>query len=249
MAARLVDGASERSANHPGSGILEELTSLRLFRGVGSDDLRSLPGQVDLVVVDAGEAIVREGDPTTAFFLVLEGRAEVVVGGGTRVVGSAEPGSLIGELGLLRRQRRNATVTATTPMRLVRGGPDALAALLEIDAVRQALARQAAHHLAGSISPVDVELPDGSTVWFRPVLPDDAASLTEALREMSPANRRMRFFSAATPPPAVIRYLPISTTATTSLGPSPQRTPFGARRWQPDGWCVCPTPRRSPRSP
>lgn len=201
------EGTSEESVSGSGSDVLDELSSLGLFRDVGSEDLRTLLGLVDLAVLDAGEAIVAEGEEATHFFLVLEGQAEVAIGDGTRVVGRAGPGSLIGELGLLRRQRRNATVTATTPMRLLRGGPDALGALLEIDTVRQALARQAAHHLAGSITPVEVDLPDGSTVWFRPLLPDDAASLTEALREMSPDNRRMRFFSSAQLPPAVIRYL------------------------------------------
>jgi CRP-like cAMP-binding protein len=199
------EASSHESADGP--DVLVELSGLRLFDGVGSDSLGPLVGLVDVAVVESGEAIVRQDEAATHFFLVLEGHADVTVGDGTRLVGRAGPESLIGELGLLRRQQRNATVTATTPMRLLRGGPDALGALLEIDAVRQTLARQAAHHLAGSINPVEVDLPDGSTVWFRPVLPDDATSLTEALREMSPANRRMRFFSSAPLPPAVVRYL------------------------------------------
>ena len=65
----------------------------------------------------AGTAIVREGDPSDRFYVIVRGRVEVTQGGRhLRVEG---PGEFFGEIGLLRDVPRTATVTALEDTELV----------------------------------------------------------------------------------------------------------------------------------
>ena len=71
----------------------------------------------------AGEAVFHQGDPGDRFYVVVSGTAEVV--GDGRPVASLGPGESFGEIALLRRVPRTATVRAVTDLRLetLRGGP------------------------------------------------------------------------------------------------------------------------------
>lgn len=70
---------------------------------------------------EAGEDIVREGDPADLFYLVLRGEVQVLRRDGETVRELARLGSgeSFGEVGLLRKQRRNATVRAVGPVDVV----------------------------------------------------------------------------------------------------------------------------------
>jgi CRP/FNR family transcriptional regulator, cyclic AMP receptor protein len=63
----------------------------------------------------AGDTVFRQGDPSDSVFLLVGGRVDVV---GTTEEGRAttlatlEPGAVLGEMGLLRRAARGATVVA-----------------------------------------------------------------------------------------------------------------------------------------
>ena len=61
-----------------------------------------------------GAAIATEGVDGLNFFIVASGEAAVTVQGNT--VGTLGPGSSFGEIALVDRSARSATVTATTPM-------------------------------------------------------------------------------------------------------------------------------------
>jgi len=65
-----------------------------------------------------GEAVVHEGDDSgIGFYLILDGEAVVSKGGAE--IGRLGPGEFFGELALLRRSSRMATVTALTRLRLL----------------------------------------------------------------------------------------------------------------------------------
>jgi CRP/FNR family transcriptional regulator, cyclic AMP receptor protein len=93
------------------------LKSLPLFADVPDEELAHIAGFAQEVNVDAGRELVREGDFSYEFMAIEEGEAEVTRDG--KHVSDLGPGDFFGEMGLLEKTLRNATVTAKTPMRLV----------------------------------------------------------------------------------------------------------------------------------
>jgi CRP/FNR family transcriptional regulator, cyclic AMP receptor protein len=94
-----------------------QLKSIPLFEDVPDEELNQIAGFAQQVNVDAGRELVREGDFSYEFMAIDEGEAEVTRGG--QHVADIGPGDFFGEMGLLEKTLRNATVTAKTPMRLV----------------------------------------------------------------------------------------------------------------------------------
>jgi CRP/FNR family cyclic AMP-dependent transcriptional regulator len=93
------------------------LKSLPLFENVPDEELGQLATFAQEVTVDQGRELVREGDFSYEFMAIEEGEAEVSRDG--RHVADLGPGDFFGEMGLLEKTLRNATVTAKTPMKLV----------------------------------------------------------------------------------------------------------------------------------
>jgi CRP-like cAMP-binding protein len=92
------------------------LRHLDLFAGLSERELEEVAQLADEVEVDAGRVLGREGSIAYEFFVIEEGTASVDVDG--KHVVDLGPGQWFGEIGLLATQRRTATVTAKTPMRL-----------------------------------------------------------------------------------------------------------------------------------
>ena len=93
------------------------LKSIPLFEEVGDEELAQIAPFATEVSVEEGRELVREGDFSYEFMAIEEGEAEVTRGG--EHVADLGPGDFFGEMGLLERTLRNATVTAKTPIRLV----------------------------------------------------------------------------------------------------------------------------------
>jgi CRP/FNR family transcriptional regulator, cyclic AMP receptor protein len=93
------------------------LKSIPLFEEVGDEELRQIAPFANEVSVEAGKVLVREGDFSYEFMAIEEGEAEVTRAGGH--VADIGPGDFFGEMGLLEKTLRNATVVAKTPMRLI----------------------------------------------------------------------------------------------------------------------------------
>jgi CRP/FNR family transcriptional regulator, cyclic AMP receptor protein len=93
------------------------LKSIPLFEEVDDEELAQIAPFATEVSVEEGRELVREGDFSYEFMAIEEGQAEVTRGG--EHVADIGPGDFFGEMGLLERTLRNATVTAKTPMRLV----------------------------------------------------------------------------------------------------------------------------------
>jgi cAMP-dependent protein kinase regulator len=75
-----------------------------------------------------GQTIVRQGEPSNAFYVLTRGACEIICrtpSGGDAVVGQLVQGDFFGEIELLRKVPRTATV---------RAGPDADAEVLALDA-------------------------------------------------------------------------------------------------------------------
>jgi CRP-like cAMP-binding protein len=93
------------------------LKSIPLFEAVSDDALAEIATFAQEVSVEGGRELVREGDYSYEFMVLEEGAAEVKRGG--EHVADLGPGDFFGEVGLLERDRRNATVVATAPTRLI----------------------------------------------------------------------------------------------------------------------------------
>jgi CRP/FNR family cyclic AMP-dependent transcriptional regulator len=93
------------------------LRSLPLFADVSDEELSQIATFAQEISVEAGRTLVREGDFSYEFMAIEEGEAEVTRQG--EHVADLGPGDFFGEMGLLEKTLRNATVTAKTPMQLV----------------------------------------------------------------------------------------------------------------------------------
>ena len=71
----------------------------------------------DVVEVEAGHALFREGEPGDTMFVVLEGAVELTHG--TQVIETIGAGEIIGELALIDTGPRSASAITVTPSRLV----------------------------------------------------------------------------------------------------------------------------------
>jgi CRP-like cAMP-binding protein len=112
----------------------ERLKEVPLFSGLGKRDLRRLAGKVSERRYKPGTAVVQESKMSgIGFFVITDGEASVQVGG--KEVSRLVPGDHFGELALIVKRERTATVTAETPLEcleltawdfrdFVRGDPD-----------------------------------------------------------------------------------------------------------------------------
>ena len=91
------------------------LRGVNLFSGLDDRELESLAEEFNERRFVAGDKIALEGEGGLNFFVVESGTADVSVGG--EVVGSLGPGASFGEVALVDKSARSATVTATSRVR------------------------------------------------------------------------------------------------------------------------------------
>jgi sulfate permease, SulP family len=113
---RAIEWAEDDLLRKAGTGLSLELSldRLPLLRDFDPDQIERLRSWLEPVAWPAGHVIFRHGDPGSALYLVTRGRASVHLqhdDGGIRLVTFAA-GAVFGELALLDRGPRSATITA-----------------------------------------------------------------------------------------------------------------------------------------
>lgn len=93
------------------------LKKIPVFADLSDEETRYVAQLAAEVSVEAGKELVREGDYSYDVLAIEEGTARVERDGQT--VAELAPGDVLGEMGVLERSQRNATVVATSPMLLV----------------------------------------------------------------------------------------------------------------------------------
>jgi CRP-like cAMP-binding protein len=93
------------------------LKSIPLFQTVPDEELAQIAPFAQETSVAAGTELVREGDFSYQFMAIEEGEVEVLRGG--EHVANLVAGDFFGEMGLLERELRNATVIAKSPTKLI----------------------------------------------------------------------------------------------------------------------------------
>ncbi|MFQ5945011.1 MAG: cyclic nucleotide-binding domain-containing protein, partial [Anaerolineae bacterium] len=93
------------------------------FGDVSRSDLQDLAARLEEVTAKKGEAIIRQGEEGDAFYIVKDGRVQIVVrtpDDQEKEVAELGPGEYFGEMALLVDIPRTATVTALSPLQLLK---------------------------------------------------------------------------------------------------------------------------------
>jgi len=100
------DGLSEQ--------ISQALSQSPLFSSLAHEQLGQVSQQATLVQYESGENVVAEGTASDAFYLILAGRARVLVGQGSEQVEVAQlqAGTIFGEISALTDAPRTASIQA-----------------------------------------------------------------------------------------------------------------------------------------
>lgn len=128
---------------------LEHLKSVPLFSQCSTAELREIGRIADEVTVPAGRILATEGHYGAELFVVVAGTATVSRQG--HPVATVGPGHVVGEMAVLAKQPRNATVTAETDLDvlvLTRGGLDQL--LDDIPGLAKRLLYEVSARVAGT---------------------------------------------------------------------------------------------------
>ena len=94
---------------------VETLRKIPLFAGLPTARLKLIAYTAEVVEFEAGEEIVRQGDPADAVYIVTEGEAEVLLrdaDGHEIFLTTMGRNSLFGETAVISKGRRTATVRA-----------------------------------------------------------------------------------------------------------------------------------------
>jgi len=90
------------------------LKAVPLFAMLPDKDLKAIHSGCREELYSDGQAIVNEGSPGGPFFLIVSGHAKVTVGG--RKKGQLGPGDYFGEIALIDKSTRMASVIADGPV-------------------------------------------------------------------------------------------------------------------------------------
>jgi CRP-like cAMP-binding protein len=125
---------------------IDALRRSPLFEGLSRKQLARIARLSDDLEVAPETLMCREGTRGREFFVIIAGEAEVTRGG--RHLATIGAGDFFGEIALLERVRRTATVTAVTPLSFFVISADVFDAVRETDpTIERALLRALARRL------------------------------------------------------------------------------------------------------
>lgn len=96
---------------------VSRLAKVPLFADCSQRDLQTVARVVRDIPHKAGTVIAREGEPGIGLFILVEGTADVTIGGKKKA--TLGPGEFFGEIALLDGGPRTATVTANTDVQML----------------------------------------------------------------------------------------------------------------------------------
>jgi CRP/FNR family cyclic AMP-dependent transcriptional regulator len=117
MALTMKFAKSQKPAQPQKTAKADLIGGVGLFAGLNRREITRLATMVEELQVEAGRVLCREGNPGSEFFVIAEGRAEATLR--DEHLAYLGAGAFFGELSLLDRGPRSATITAVTPMHLL----------------------------------------------------------------------------------------------------------------------------------
>jgi CRP-like cAMP-binding protein len=94
-----------------------ELRTVPLFESLSSDERRAIAPHADEIEVPEGTELVRQGEFAYEFFVLEDGTADVMRDG--ERIAELGPGDFLGEMGIVGKVVRNATVVTTSFTRAI----------------------------------------------------------------------------------------------------------------------------------
>ena len=94
---------------------VELLRNVPLFAACSTKELRRIAAIADELAFREGKILTKQGGPGREMFIILDGTVTVERNGVQ--VNQLGPGDFLGEGALVLRKPRNATITATSPLR------------------------------------------------------------------------------------------------------------------------------------
>ena len=98
-----------------GNQKIDLIRKVPLFARCSRAELKEIALLADEIDLHEGKEMTREGAPGREFFVLLQGTADVKKN--SRRVNTLGPGDFFGEIALVSREPRTATVIATSPVR------------------------------------------------------------------------------------------------------------------------------------
>lgn len=95
----------------------KEIAAIPLFESLSAPDVEELATWFEPRTCGEGACLIGEGASGYSFFVIADGTAAVTSQGVD--VATLGPGDFFGEIGVLEKELRTATVRATSPMRLI----------------------------------------------------------------------------------------------------------------------------------
>jgi CRP-like cAMP-binding protein len=103
-----------------GATLRAELANIPLFGDLDPASLHTLIRQVRVVSLEAGQVLFRQGDPANSLYVVVDGAVvPIAEGPRRRKLAVLERGEFFGEIGLMTKQPRNATIEALVDSKLL----------------------------------------------------------------------------------------------------------------------------------
>ena len=99
---------------------IELLRRIPLFAQCSKSDLQRIARIAEEIDFEAGTLLMREGERGHEVFVVISGQLEVWRRREGGQIASLGPGEVVGEMALISKKPRNATVRAATPVHLLR---------------------------------------------------------------------------------------------------------------------------------
>jgi signal transduction histidine kinase len=111
---------------------LQDIRKSPLFQGLSDDELQQLVDMAEPVTLRAGEILIRQGELGDSAYVVISGDFEVQKQSGQSLIkiDVRNPGDVVGEMALLSRGPRNATLIAKTDGEVLRIPQGAFESLL-----------------------------------------------------------------------------------------------------------------------
>lgn len=130
---QFIDGAGSSGGPDQAFGFEYQINAVyTVFRQLPASAMPTIGGRLQSVQVEPGDVVIRQGDPADKFFIIVEGKVEVMRedDGATRKLAELGPGEFFGEIALMRDLSRTATVRAIEPSTLLAMERDAFRTLI-----------------------------------------------------------------------------------------------------------------------